>query len=243
MIEMNEKILKMIDNFKNAKILVVGDIMLDKYVKGDVERISPEAPVQVVSVKKEEYILGGAANVCNNLAALGCKTSMCGIIGTDDAGKKVISLLSKGKIEKSLVFSEKTRKTTQKIRVVSQGQQLLRIDYESTYIIDINLQKKYLLYLKNKIKDYDIVVISDYNKGFLTKNIVEMIVDKHSKVLIDPKPEHKNFFKEAYLITPNLKEASMMAGMEIRNENNITAIGKQLLKEMDSYILITCGGK
>lgn len=214
-------------DFKDKKILVAGDIMLDKYISGEVERISPEAPVQVVNVNKEKYLLGGAGNVCNNIAALGCKTAIAGAIGNDQAGEKIMQILKEKNIDTKLVEKNK-KQTTQKVRIVSQGQQLLRIDYET-------IEKT-----PAKIEDegFDIIIISDYAKGYVTKESVQKMIQTGKKVIIDPKPKNKEQYKGAYLITPNLKEAK-----EMSKETEINKIGKKLTEEMNANILITAGAE
>ena len=235
---------EILDNFKNKNILVIGDIMLDKYIYGEVDRISPEAPVQVVNVKKEKYILGGAANVANNTASLGAGTNICGVTGEDEAGNILLACLQEKHINGDMVFRDKTKKTIQKIRVVSQSQQLIRIDYENTVDISKNTEEKIICQLKKKIHNYDVIVLSDYAKGTITKEIAEFVIKySNKKVIIDPKPKHKEFYKGAYLITPNLKEAVEMTGIYAENEDTISVIGHTLMEEMNSHILITCGAQ
>ncbi|HPZ07141.1 MAG TPA: D-glycero-beta-D-manno-heptose-7-phosphate kinase [Candidatus Eremiobacteraeota bacterium] len=237
------RIMEILDNFKNKNILIIGDIMLDKYIYGDVDRISPEAPVQVVNVKKEKYVLGGAANVASNVASLGCKTSICGVIGKDEAGKILISCLEEKKINRDMVVTDKLKISTQKIRIVGQSQQLLRIDYENTIYISPAVEEEIIKKLMEKISLYDVIIISDYAKGTITNYITATIIKNNNKVIVDPKPKHKEFYKGAYLITPNLKEASAMSGIEGEDENSISSIGQHLLEEMNSHILITCGAR
>lgn len=235
---------QILDNFKNNNILVIGDIMLDKYIYGEVDRISPEAPVQVVNVKKEKYILGGAANVANNTASLGARTNICGVTGEDEAGSVLLSCLQEKHINGDMVFGDKAKKTIQKIRVVSQSQQLIRIDYENTVDISKDTEEKIIQQLKKKIHNYDVIVLSDYAKGTITKEIAEFVIKySNKKVIIDPKPKHKEFYKGAYLITPNLKEAVEMTGIYAENEDTISVIGHTLMEEMNSHILITCGAQ
>jgi len=245
--EINEKINKILNNFKEKNILVLGDLMLDKYIFGSVDRISPEAPIQVVNVKKEKYIPGGAANVCNNLSSLGCRAYICGVVGNDEPGKILLSGLSDKNIEGELVFMEEEKPTTQKIRIVSQNQQLLRIDYEDTACIKSMTEEKIIDFIKNDFNHFDAVIVSDYAKGVVTENIMDRLikkaVEKEKKVIIDPKPKNKNFYKNSFLITPNLKEASKMSGIFYEEEESIREMALSMVKEMSSNILITCGDK
>ena len=139
-----EKLLKIINKFKNKKILVLGDIMLDKYIWGEVSRISPEAPVQVVNVLKESYAPGGAANVANNIAALNGKASMVGIVGNDEANKILLNELQKRNINVDGIFKDNNKPTIQKVRVIGRGQQLLRFDYEKKGYVDGNTELSFL---------------------------------------------------------------------------------------------------
>lgn len=223
--------------FERKRILIVGDVMLDKYIVGDVERISPEAPVQVVHVKQEYSMLGGAANVANNISALGGKASLIGIIGDDDAGKTLTGICKEKNIIFHPIISDNAR-TTQKIRVLSQNQQLIRMDYEDG---KINAQEELIKRIRRNVGDADIIVISDYAKGVISKGVMDYI-NKQSKsfkrkIIVDPKPINSKLYKNVYLITPNAKEASEMYGKKI----NISRIGQNLSRELSSNILITRG--
>lgn len=245
--EINEKSYEILDNFKNKHIAVIGDIMLDKYIFGRVDRISPEAPVQVVNVKSEKYILGGAGNVCNNLSSLGCRAELCGVIGEDEGGNILLECISERKMGRDGIFYDRSKRTTQKMRVVSQGQQLIRIDYEDPYYINSDMEERITEYFENHIHNLDLIIVSDYIKGVVTKNIMEVLINlsikNNKKVVIDPKPKHKDFYKKAYLLTPNLKEASAMSGIEYENDEDIRKMGNKLVEEMGANILITCGSK
>ncbi|MBS3097657.1 D-glycero-beta-D-manno-heptose-7-phosphate kinase [Candidatus Woesearchaeota archaeon] len=243
----NEKLIKIISQFKNKKILVVGDIMLDKYIWGDVTRISPEAPVQVVSVQAESYAPGGAANVANNIAAFGSDSYMSGIVGKDIANEILLKEMRKRNIKTEYIITDEKKPTIQKVRVIGQRQQLLRIDYEKGEYLSKEIENKILDFVTNKIKGIDGVVISDYAKGVITKNLMMNIIKlcKGNKkiVTIDPKPQNKKFYKDATLITPNCKEASEMTNIEPDSEKNVLKIGKKILKELKAPVLITRGEK
>ena len=246
--EINARIRKILNKLKEKNILVAGDLMLDKYIFGMVNRISPEAPIQIVNVRKEKYIPGGAANVCNNLAALGCRPYMGGVIGKDEEGQVLLNCLKEKNINSNLlVFSDEEKMTTRKIRVVSQGQQLLRIDYENPKKLKGNTEKEIIKAIKKNFNLFDLIIVSDYAKGVITENIMNVLIqtsiENNKKIIIDPKPKNKKLYKNAYLITPNLKEASEMTGILYEDEESIEKMALYLEKEMNSHILITCGDK
>jgi rfaE bifunctional protein kinase chain/domain len=240
-----DKIYDILNNFKNKKILVIGDIMLDRYKIGDVDRISPESPVQVVRAKKEENMPGGAANVCSNLASLGATTYVVGIVGKDNSGKKLISCLTKRKINPSLILQDPKRITTQKERIIGMNQQLLRIDYEATDKISKTDEKKLIKNIKNNIKKFEAIFISDYNKGVITKNLVKEVIKaaKNIPIIVDPKPSNKDLYKNVSLVKPNLKEAIEMTGIEYKDEKDVIKMGQKLVKDLNSNIVLTCGSK
>ncbi|MBW2974417.1 D-glycero-beta-D-manno-heptose-7-phosphate kinase [Candidatus Woesearchaeota archaeon] len=230
---MNE-LIGILENFKGKKILIIGDIMLDKYIFGKVERISPEAPVQVVEVKQEKYLPGGAANVANNIAALNGNATMVGIVGKDNESGILVDELKKRGINTEGIFIDAERPTTQKVRILGQKQQLLRIDYEKRDYMGKELEDNILKFIRKDISNTHAVIISDYAKGVITKSLAEEIkkIAKDKIIIIDPKPRHKGFCKDVSLVTPNLKEAREMS---FKEEN--------LIKELNSPVLITKGEK
>lgn len=236
------RIEKILDEFFKKKVLVVGDVMLDTYVNGDVKRISPEAPVQVVNVKEEGYVPGGAANVCNNLSVLGASTAVSGVLGKDDAASALKVSFKDNKM-KDLSVVDNKRNTTEKVRVIGRNQQLLRIDYETDEKIGSDTEKKLVGKIKKAVKSYDAVVVSDYAKGVITKKVLSVLKSAKIPVIVDPKPKNASLYKGLYLVKPNLKEASEITGIDIRNEKDIKKAGKELVKKLGSNVLLTCGGK
>jgi len=232
--KMNNELLNTLENFKEKNILIIGDIMLDKYIFGKVDRISPEAPVQVVEVKKENYLPGGAANVANNIAALNANAFMVGIVGNDNEANILLEELNKRNINTSGIVKDAQKPTTQKVRILGQKQQLLRIDYEKKDYINKEAENNILNFIKTQINNTDAIIISDYAKGVITQDLIKEIKDiaKEKIIIVDPKPKHKDFYKGTTLITPNLKEAKEMTEKE-----------EDLIKELDSPILITKGEK
>lgn len=241
------RLIKIIEQFNNKKILVIGDVMLDKYIWGEVSRISPEAPVQVVKVEKESYAPGGAANVANNVAALNGTTYMIGIVGNDEANKILVSELKSRKINTDGIIEDKNKPTIQKVRVIGKGQQLLRFDYEKKGYLDENFENKIFDFVLKRIQNIDAIIISDYAKGVITKQLAKKLIklanEKKKTIIIDPKPKHKDFYKNATLITPNNKEACEMLNVDEEDEEGIINAGKKLLEEFNSHLIITRGEK
>lgn len=229
-----------LDRFKEKKILVVGDIMLDKHIYGSVSRISPEAPVPVLKAEKEVFNPGGAANLASNLASLGAKVYLSGIVGNDDAQKTLFNELHNIGIDSSCIIIN-DKPTIQKIRGLSK-QHLFRIDYEDNSKIKNEDELKLLELVKNKIHEVDAVILSDYAKGTLTENVVKEIISlaKLNKKLItaDCKPINFSFYKNVDLLKPNKKEAIDMTLTE-----NVEDAGKKLVEVMNAHILITKGNE
>ncbi|HOA83458.1 MAG TPA: D-glycero-beta-D-manno-heptose-7-phosphate kinase [Thermodesulfovibrio thiophilus] len=237
-----EKILK---KFKDKKILVIGDIILDRYIFGKVMRISPEAPVPVVEVDEETYRLGGAANVANNITALKGQVHLCGIIGKGSYGRILKDLLQEKGIGQDYIF-EDTRRTTVKTRVIGGNQQIVRFDIENRRRLEGKSKELFLSIIKNALKNFDAVIVSDYKKGVVSEELFRILVS-HKKqngsfIAVDPKVGHFRLYKQVSLITPNVAEASHGAEIEIRDEKSLIKAGYNLLKKLacDS-VLITRG--
>lgn len=241
---MKEKINK-VNKFKNADILTIGDVMLDKYIWGDVNRISPEAPVQVVEVRKITYTPGGAANVANNIASLSGRARVLGVVGDDESREILKEELISRKIDPILITGE--RPTTKKVRVIGHSQQLLRLDFEERHPVHTKIRKKIISYVKELLPTIDCIVISDYAKGVVTKELIdelrEIILPAGKKLIVDPKPRNMNYYRGASLVTPNHKEAAQFADIEEENDSDLIKIGKKLMKSLESNILITRGEK
>lgn len=229
-----------IKSFKNKHIIVVGDVMLDRFVIGTVDRISPEAPVPVVSKKEEIVTLGGAANVANNIVSLGGRVSLFGIIGRDQSGKVIQNILSKSKeITNELLMSTRYV-TTDKTRVVSHGQHMVRIDTEEIIPLSKKDQQDIAARYSRLLKSAQAVVFSDYMKGLFSSDLAQelLLLAKNAgvRVVVDTKPQHIHFFKDAYCIKPNKKEALLMS-----SEKEIPLIAKDIAKKHNTNVLITLG--
>ncbi|WP_295700088.1 D-glycero-beta-D-manno-heptose-7-phosphate kinase [uncultured Helicobacter sp.] len=217
---------------KSPKILVVGDLMIDHYVWGNCERISPEAPVQVVDVKDESNRLGGACNVAHNLNALNAKVFVCGVVGSDDAGLWLGDKLESMGVDISYLFVDTTRPTTKKTRIIIANQQVLRVDRESKKPIDDEIQNNIMQRLHAVLDMVDCVIISDYNKGLLSEELTQFIINyaksKSKLVLCDPKGQDYRKYSGATLLTPNKKEAQLATGINITDQSTLIHAGMAL---------------
>ncbi len=242
-----KRLSRFVDRFPRTRTLVVGDVMLDHYVWGDVSRISPEAPVPVVRVTKENLLLGAAANVVNNIHALGGKVTVCGVIGKDDAGRQLVRLLESQGLPTGGLVLEQGRQTTIKTRVIAHNQQVVRVDRETKNGIAQDTRFRIFDFVKQQVKDgLDAVVLSDYSKGVITEDLVRDIVKLSRKngviVSVDPKVNHFSIYNGVTILTPNTKEASIGAKIEIEDEKSLIEAGRLLLKRLRcDAVLITRG--
>ncbi|QKF82550.1 D-glycero-beta-D-manno-heptose-7-phosphate kinase [Halarcobacter ebronensis] len=206
---------------KESKILVIGDLMIDEYLWGDCERISPEAPVQIVDIKKESTLLGGAGNVISNLVAFGVDVGVLSVVGDDEVGLLVKNMISK-QGAKAFLVEQKGRKTSRKTRLMASNSQVVRYDKESKNDISPISVKALFERFQEKINHYDVVLISDYNKGVLTKELLNKVISYSNqigkKVLVDPKGNDFSKYSGAYLLTPNKKEAELATGFKIQSD-------------------------
>ncbi len=230
--------------FHGKNIAVVGDLMLDRYIFGEARRLSPEAPVPIVALQEEEVALGGAGNTAANVSALGGKVFLISACGNDEAGKILLKLLKQKKIDTEGVLRFR-RPTTEKARLVAGGQTIVRMDKERDEDLESALEKMAIKFIKSKIKFLDGIVVSDYAKGFVTKNIGKTLVALSRRyrkpLVVDTKPEHFLFFKGATVLTPNKKEAESAAGIAFKNMSDLKAGGRYLQKIALADIVITLG--
>lgn len=240
-----EKLSQLSSSKPAPQILVIGDLMLDHYIFGSASRLSPEAPVPIVNVKKETKIVGGAANVACNLTSLSANVFLAGIVGNDNFGDEVIDILAGHKIDTSLIIKDETRQTTIKTRVVAGNHQIVRIDNEDTHPINEILENQFLSDLLGVIKLSDIIVLSDYNKGLLTPSLCEKIIsickELDKKVIVDPKGLDYSKYSGAFIIKPNKKELAEAAKTErINNDIDLVEAANQLLFQTNaSYLIVT----
>lgn len=239
------RLVKIIDRFPSTRVLVVGDVMMDHYVWGSVSRISPEAPVPVVNVTRETRLLGAAANVVNNIRSLGGQVDICGVIGHDDAGRQLQHLLHTAGVPTDGLIMEPGRSTTIKTRVIAHHQQVVRFDRETRDGISRETHQKIFERVAEKADEgIDAIVISDYCKGVVTRDLVRDIVRLAKKrgiiVSVDPKVSHFGIYRGVTILTPNTKEASLGARIDIDDDESLLRAGKGLLKRLAcDAVLIT----
>lgn len=243
-----ERAAQILKKSKGKKIAVIGDVMLDKYVYGDVNRISPEAPVQVVDVNKTEYKLGGAANVANNIKSLDAEPVLIGVIGDDLDGDMFLETLRKQKITRDGIFKDVSRPTTAKTRVIAHAQHIIRIDHEVKQDVMGKVFKGISNFLKSNLRAFECVVLQDYNKGVLSKDFIHEIIamcnraGKH--VLVDPKFDNFFEYKNVTVFKPNRKEIQDVMGVRIDGEDAIIEIGKKLTNIINcKWLILTRGEK
>lgn len=226
------------------RCLVLGDLMLDEYLWGKAERISPEAPVQVVDVIREELRLGGAGNVVNNLVALGVRVSVCSVAGDDQNGWSLLNEFGRRNVAVDAVFLDPARRTSRKTRVVAANQQIVRIDRESREPLSATYQKQVCDWVAAHAGEYQVVVLSDYNKGVLTPAVISSAVSSASAagvpVLIDPKGSEYIRYAGATILTPNRKEAEAASGVTIRDLASLNAAAETIMNSVGlQYLLVT----
>jgi D-beta-D-heptose 7-phosphate kinase/D-beta-D-heptose 1-phosphate adenosyltransferase len=201
---------KIIDKFPKAKILVIGDLILDQYIFGEVDRVSPEAPVPVVWAKKRNYVPGGAANVANNISSFDAKVFLAGVIGKDLHADILLKELGKRKINTKGIFRDAKRHTTLKTRIVAGHQQVVRVDWEDRHPISSQATDKIINFLKNNIDSFDAVIVEDYGKGVINPKVLSKLISiasSNNKIIaVDPKEEHFQYYRGVTTITPNRKE-------------------------------------
>lgn len=237
-----------LQRFPQASLLVIGDLILDHYVMGRVSRISPEAPVPVVHVESETLRLGGAANVFNNILALGGKADLCGVIGADESGRLLLKELGKSRSGRGGVIIDHDRPTTRKSRVIAHNQQIVRYDMEGRQELKGTLQKRLLRYVESRIRELSCIVVSDYAKGVvsaaLMAELTRMAVLRKIPIIVDPKVEHFSYYKGVTVITPNHLEATQAAGLHGDDDQTINQAGAVIRQRLGCQsVLITRGEK
>ncbi len=240
------EILGAMRRFRAAKVLVVGDLMLDEFVWGRVERISPEGPVPVVHVEREEHRLGAAANVAHNIRALGGRVLICGALGDDAAGHRLVGALRTARIDAKGVFLSRSESTIRKTRVIAHQQQVTRLDRENEHHGRSRAALQARAYALARLWQTDAVVLSDYGKGMITEGFLTAIAAARARrpfrLIIDPKRSNFPFYRGASLLTPNREEASQAAGVDIRDHESLLTAGATLLTRWQAEaVLITRG--
>jgi len=237
---------QLVQRFADCRLLVIGDLMIDEYVWGEVDRISPEAPVQVVSVVREDLTLGGAGNVVNNLRALGGQVSVAGVVGTAEDGNRMIEMFSQLAADCRGVVQEAERPTTRKTRIIASSQHVLRVDRETKHDISAASFNRLVAFIEAAMPEIDIVLVSDYNKGLVTRDLMARVAAAartHGKfVIVDPKGLDYTKYRGATLLTPNRKEASLASGVDITDDVSLENAAARIMKAAGlERLLITLG--
>ncbi len=244
---MKKKFKEFLDSDHRPRLLVIGDLILDEYIWGAVNRISPEAPVPILETKSENLALGGAANVANNLIALGCEVHLVGAIGKDEKGERLLSLINGQGINTEGIFRFVHRPTTSKIRIVAHNQQVLRIDKEDNRPITEETESKFVQHINKILPEMDCIICSDYRKGVLTEKVFKAVIHraKNSKkrVLVDPKSSDFTLYNGATLITPNQHEVEQAVPIKIQDKNDLDRAAEYLLNLTHAEVLLITRGK
>ncbi len=235
-----------VEAFRKASVLVVGDIIMDHFIWGRVERISPEAPVPVVEVTEETVLLGGSANVVNNITALGGRCYLTGMVGRDRDGTLLLKMLRERGVELGGIMVDSRRPTTIKTRIIAHNQQVVRFDREKKSPLSSRTIGRILDYIEKTLRKVDVVVVSDYSKGLVTEELMEGVKElagaMGKSVVVDPKVEHFHYYQGAELVTPNNLEAARASGVEIRDEETLREAGQTILERFGCRaVLITRG--
>jgi rfaE bifunctional protein kinase chain/domain len=243
------ELLPLIDQLPGKRVMIVGDVMLDHYTFGEVTRISPEAPVPVVAVKDEQYLLGGAGNVARNIVALGGHATMIGVAGNDMDGRTLTDMLDRAEVHTALVQDDR-RRTTLKTRIIANTQQIVRVDREDTSALDQKVVGKLLELLDHHGQQHDIIIVSDYGKGVVTEHVMaalRAIRERRGdrvKILVDPKPQNYDLYHGVDILTPNTNEASEGAGIPCKGDNGPRQVGQALFRRLGcKSLLITLGAR
>jgi D-beta-D-heptose 7-phosphate kinase / D-beta-D-heptose 1-phosphate adenosyltransferase len=235
-------------NFNKRRILVLGDVMLDRYLMGEVKRISPEAPVPVLRVKERYEVLGGAGNVANNLAKLGCRTLLLGVVGVDPDGESVRKLCEQLAIDNHLI-TEPHRPTITKTRVIAREQQLLRLDEEETDTLGNTAREELLARFEEELPSCQAVIFSDYGKGiFQTPDFCQSLLTLAGKqakpIFVDPKGRDWDRYRGATCITPNVQELELVAGISAQDGSHLIRMAEEIrLRHQAEWLLVTRGAK
>ncbi len=234
-------------SFRKKKVLVVGDVMVDHYLWGSVERISPEAPVPVVEVSKEEYRLGGAANVALNIKALGAEPFLIGVTGNDSNYSRICHLMKDKQIQSDYLLKDSKRPTTLKSRIIAHSQQVIRIDHESKSDIEDDKVSELVNIFHDLSDNIDVIVLQDYNKGVLTPQVIRFIIEEANKkgIIVAVDPKFKNFFeyKNCTIFKPNLAELQKNTGYPIENDYCMDQAAENILTKLQAAVLIVTRGE
>ncbi len=238
-----KKLKKILEKFPQGKVAIVGDIMLDRFIQGTVNRISPEAPVPVVEVRGEKQTLGGAGNVAHNIVSLGGKVFLYGVVGDDREGEEIREKVTQLGIPQEGLITVKGRPTTLKTRIIAHSQQVVRIDREEKEYIKSKVSTQIIEAMEKNKGKTKVLVISDYGKGVITPYLFSRL-NKNFFILVDPSLRHPFLYKGVDLVTPNLMEAGAMTGGKLETWKEIKESALKIRKKLScSFVLVTCGEK
>ena len=242
----NNHLIGYINKFPRTRILVVGDIILDEYIWGDVSRISPEAPVPVVNIMDETRRLGGAANVLNNIVSLGGQAVLCGVVGNDESGRYLNEQIETLGVTTEGIIIDQNRCTSVKTRVIAHNQQVVRFDRENRNPVEPASFKKLIKAVKDNLKQIDAIIIADYGKGVVSSKLIvdikKLISGRDIILAVDPKTENFKYYKEIDIITPNHHEAGSFCRFDITDEGSLIRAGNYILEKIKcKSVLITQG--
>ena len=247
MLNLQSNMKNLFKKFPSTGILIIGDLMVDQFIWGNVERISPEAPVPVVEVSKENLLLGGAANVAHNVSSLGGKVFVSGVVGHDAMGDILKSNLRAIGVNTEGIVEEKNRPTTVKTRIYAHDQQVVRFDRETKADISIAAQKRIIEFVRSNLPKINAIILSDYCKGVVTRELVKKLLELNGSrifIAVDPKIGHFDYYRGVSIITPNTSEASFGSGIKIIDEITLKKAGIILLKKLQlKAVLVTRGDK
>jgi rfaE bifunctional protein kinase chain/domain len=243
----SRKLRQYFQGFSRARILVLGDLILDHFVWGKVHRVSPEAPVPVVHVDSESYRMGGAANVYHNILTLGGKAELCGVVGADPVGKQFLADIRQSSQFSPGILVDPGRPTIKKTRVIAHNQQIVRFDVEQCHNISPKLTQKMIRHLAARLPEVSCLVISDYAKGLITRELMETIqhlATRHGiPIVVDPKVEHMAFYEGVTILTPNHLEAKQAAGFHHNQDIPVDQIGISLVKRLGCQAVVITRGE
>jgi rfaE bifunctional protein kinase chain/domain len=242
-----ERVGQILETITGKTVMVIGDAMLDKYLWGTVSRVSPEAPVPIVDVREETSRLGGAANVAGNIVALGAACRLCAVVGEDVAGNALKSQIEALGIAVSGMVTDPGRTTTVKTRIIAHSQQVVRADQETRDEVEGRVRQALIAHVMDGLDDCDAVIISDYGKGVITKDMLDSLIpaarSRSKSVSVDPKEAHFMDYRQVSLITPNQYEAGSAVGRRIQDEGSLLAVGWAIMKQLDAGALLITRGE
>lgn len=245
----NKKLLELLPRLAGGKVLIIGDLVLDHYVQGQVERISPEAPVPVVHVEEERYVLGGAGNVARNIKALGGEAVIVGVCGMDQDGDRMRRLLFDAGVTAHAVC-DSDRPTIRKTRIIAQNQQVVRVDLEKTHHLSDGVTEQLFDYIRDSVSDAGVIILSDYGKGLVTAQFMQRLwtlldgLEDRPPIFVDPKTRNFELYKGVDLLTPNAKEAQEGAGVELdgADKHSVLRAGARIFRKLgNANLLVTLG--